>query len=93
MKKQIAFLTVVGLVAICPSASSQAPIPGDVTNAGLTYIVQDTPVWYNTNQLAGKPFAGYVTNGPIVPLTDQLSTKTALPVGSGNYGTGTLTPA
>ena len=86
MKKAIASFTLVGLTAICPSAYPQAPIPGGVESAGLTYIVQDTPLWYNTNHLLGRPFAGYVTNGPIYNLSDQLSTKTALPVGSGNYG-------
>src|SRR6266498_4912755 len=74
MKKQIELLSLVGLVALCPIAYSQAPIPGDVAWAGLTYIVQDTPVWYNKNQLPGHVFPGYVTNGPIYDLADQIGT-------------------
>ena len=86
MKKQTQLLSLVGLVAICPNAWPQSPIPGGVDSAGLTHIVADTPIWYNTNQLPGRPFAGYVTNEPIYNLAEQLSTKTTLPIGSGNYG-------
>jgi hypothetical protein len=68
MKKQIDLATTVGLLALCSSAYAQF-IPGGVDSAGLTYVVPDMAVWYNNGQLAGHPFPGYVTNGPVNTAT------------------------
>src|SRR5215467_7734483 len=65
MKKQAPLLRAsIGLMTFCSGAYAQF-IPGGVDSAGLSYLVPDTLVWYNTNQLPGNIFPGYVTNGPI----------------------------
>jgi len=64
MKKQTRLLSVVGLLAFCSSAHAQF-VPGGVASAGLTYVVPDMAVWYNSGLLPGHPFPGYVTNGPV----------------------------
>lgn len=46
----------VGLLAICSSAHAKF-IPGDVASVGLTNIVPDVALWYNS--------ANYFTNGPV----------------------------
>jgi hypothetical protein len=56
-------------------------IPGDPASAGSSYIVPDVAIWYNTNQLPGHPFPGYVTNGP-VKVADQLGN---LDLNNGNW--------
>ena len=62
-----------GLFSIHSNALAQF-IPGGPSSAGFRYVVPDVPVWYNTNQLPGHPFPGYVTNGP-VNITAQLPTQ------------------
>src|SRR2546428_312760 len=71
MKQRISVPVLVGLLASFSNTHAQV-IPGGVASAGLTYVVPDVLVWYNTNQLAGHPFPGYVTNGPILNLDAQL---------------------
>jgi hypothetical protein len=64
MKKRISLSAIIGLVALCSSAPAQN-IPGNVASAGLTTVVPDVLVWYNSGKLPGHPFNGYVTNGPV----------------------------
>ena len=52
----------------------------------MTYLVPDTLVWYNKNQLPDHPYPGYVTNGPIYNLEDQVPTTWTGPIGTGNHG-------
>src|SRR5689334_22717761 len=81
MKKQVfLILGLCGLLTFCFSARSQF-IPGDVYSVGLSYVVPDMAVWYNTNQLSGHPFPGYQTNGP-VDLAAQFSTTS---LANGNW--------
>src|ERR1035441_7365721 len=79
MKKQSYLL--VSLLAICFNTPAQ-PIPGGGSSAGLTYIVPDMLVWYNTNKVPGHPYNGYVTNGPILNLNNQLGN---LPLGNDHW--------
>src|SRR5437016_5144318 len=71
MKQRISLPVVVGLLVSFSNTHAQV-IPGGVSSAGLTYVVPDMLGWYNTNQLPGHPFPGYVTNGPILDLDAQL---------------------
>ena len=82
MKKQVILLSSsIGLLACCSPAYAQF-IPGGVDSAGLSYLVPDMLVWYNTNQLPGNFFPGYVTNGPIYNLNDQFGNTE---VGNANW--------
>lgn len=74
MKNKTSLLLAVSVLAFCSSTHAQPTYvytPTNVLGAGLTNIVPDMLLWWHVN--------GYITNGPITTLSDQVGdTSTGL---------------